>query len=49
MFLFNIELLGINGIWWSISSSSIIKGILLITLFTIMVVRPLRKEIALEF
>ena len=49
MLLFNIELLGINGIWWSISSSSIIKGILLITLFTIMVVRPLRKEIALEF
>lgn len=49
MLLFNIELLGINGIWWSISSSSIIKGILLITLFTIMVVRPLRKEIVLEF
>ena len=49
MLLFNIELLGINGIWWSISSSSIIKGVLLITLFTIMVVRPLRKEIVLEF
>lgn len=27
MLLFNIELLGINGIWWSISSSSKIKGI----------------------
>ncbi|MEG0805437.1 MAG: MATE family efflux transporter [Lachnospiraceae bacterium] len=27
--------LGLNGVWWSISISSIVKGILLLTLFTV--------------
>lgn len=45
MILFNPELLGINGVWWSISGSSIIKGILLVILFSLMVLRPLKKKL----
>lgn len=33
MFLSSIPLLGLNGVWWSISISSIIKGILLFMIF----------------
>lgn len=35
MFLSSIPLLGLNGVWWSISISSIIKGILLFMIFYI--------------
>lgn len=45
MILFKPELLGINGVWWSISGSSIIKGILLVILFSFMVLRPLKKKL----
>lgn len=30
------EILGLDGVWWSISLSSILKGILMISIFTIM-------------
>lgn len=43
MILFKPEILGINGVWWSISSSSIVKGVLLVILFFIMVIKPLKK------
>ena len=43
MILFRPELLGINGVWWSISGSSIIKGILLVVLFYFMVIRPFKS------
>ena len=43
MLLFRPEILGINGVWWSISGSSIVKGILLFLLFFFMVIKPLRK------
>lgn len=42
--LFKPELLGINGVWWSISGSSIVKGILLVVLFFFMVIKPLKKQ-----
>lgn len=35
-FLSKSELLGLDGIWWSISLSSILKGILMLSIFTIM-------------
>lgn len=35
-FLSKPELLGLDGVWWSISLSSILKGILMISIFTIM-------------
>ncbi|EKY27371.1 MATE family efflux transporter [Clostridium celatum] len=37
--LFKPELLGINGVWWSISGSSIIKGIILVILFYFMFIK----------
>ena len=36
--------LGIDGVWWSISGSSVIKGILLIILFIIMIIIPNKKK-----
>ncbi len=33
--LSNEALLGLNGIWWSISMSSVLKGTVLVTLFAI--------------
>lgn len=44
MLLFRPEILGINGVWWSISGSSIVKGILLFVLFFFMVIKPLKKQ-----
>ncbi|GAA0182373.1 MATE family efflux transporter [Clostridium sediminicola] len=35
LFLSSFEKLGINGVWWSISISSMVKGIVLVTLFLI--------------
>lgn len=43
--LFKPEILGINGVWWSISASSIIKGILLVVLFLFMVLKPLKSNL----
>ena len=36
--------LGINGVWWSISGTSIVKGILLLVLFIFMIIVPNRKK-----
>lgn len=36
--------LGIDGVWWSISGSSIIKGVLLTFLFIIMIVKPNKEK-----
>ena len=44
IFLSGIATLGIDGVWWSISGTSIIKGILLLVLFIIMVIIPNRKK-----
>ena len=44
MLLAKPELLGLDGIWWSISISSVIKGILLVGLFAVMVLIPLKKK-----
>lgn len=43
--LSNIDFLGINGIWWSISGTSMIKGVLIIILFMLMVLIPNKKKI----
>lgn len=48
MLLFRPEILGINGVWWSISGSSIVKGILLFILFFLMVIKPLRRTLKLS-
>ena len=45
IFLSSVINLGINGVWWSISITSIIKGILLQILFIFMVIFPNRKKI----
>ena len=44
IFLSSILALGINGVWWSISGTSIVKGILLIILFIFMIIIPNRKK-----
>lgn len=44
IFLSSAIELGINGVWWSISGTSIVKGILLIILFTFMIIMPNRKK-----
>ena len=43
--LSRISSLGINGVWWSISGTSIIKGILLLILFIFMIIVPNRKKV----
>lgn len=48
MLLFRPEILGINGVWWSISGTSIVKGILLFILFFLMVLKPLRRTLKLS-
>ena len=44
IFLSSIAALGINGVWWSISGTSIFKGIILLFLFIYMVIIPNRKK-----
>ncbi len=44
MFLSGIATLGLNGIWWSISGTSIIKGLILLNLFIFMIIIPNRKK-----
>ena len=46
--LFRPEILGINGVWWSISGTSIVKGIVLVLLFALIVIRGLKKQISIE-
>lgn len=36
--------LGVDGVWWSISISSIIKGILLVTAFYFIVLNPIKSK-----
>lgn len=36
-------LLGLDGIWWSITLSSVVKGILLTTIFIFLILIPLKK------
>lgn len=42
------ELLGINGVWWAISLTSVVKGILLVVLYIVYVMNPMKKEIELS-
>lgn len=43
------SLLGLNGVWWSISMSSVLKGIILVTWFIILLVKnPYFKKDKLE-
>ncbi len=42
--LSGFAILGLNGVWWSISGTSIIKGIILLTLFIFMIIIPNRKK-----
>ncbi len=44
LYLSQANLLGINGVWWSISLSSIFKGIILVTLFIFMVLKPIKQK-----
>ena len=44
MILSREDLLGINGVWWTISISSMIKGVVLLILFLFMVVKPMRNK-----
>lgn len=44
MILSNSNLLGLNGVWWSISMSSVFKGVILISMFIFIVVIPMRRK-----
>lgn len=44
IFLSNINSLGIKGVWWSISGTSMVKGLLLLGLFMFMIIVPNRKR-----
>ncbi|GFZ31922.1 MATE family efflux transporter [Clostridium zeae] len=39
------NMLGLDGVWWSISISSILKGIILTGIFVVVVLIPKRKEL----
>ena len=43
--LSGIDTLGLNGVWWSISGTSIAKGIILLSLFNFIIIKPNRKKI----
>lgn len=43
--LSNIPTLGINGVWWSVSSTSMVKGVVLLGLFIFLVIIPNRKKV----
>lgn len=40
--------LGLNGVWWSISISSILKGLILVTWFIIVLRKSPKSNIELE-
>lgn len=44
IYLSQANLLGINGVWWAISLTSIIKGVILVTLFIFMVLKPIKQR-----
>lgn len=44
LYLSQANILGIDGVWWSISLSSIFKGIILVALFILMVIKPIRQR-----
>lgn len=48
LFLSSFDGLGINGVWWTISISSIIKGIVLVTLFSIFIIKLQYRNVAEE-
>jgi Na+-driven multidrug efflux pump len=48
MILSRPDVLGIDGVWWAISLSSVIKGILLVALYIIYVMKPMKKQIELN-
>ena len=45
IFLSGFAALELNGVWWSISGTSIIKGMLLLSLFIFMIIIPNRKKV----
>ena len=44
IFLSSYLALGLNGVWWSISGTSILKGIILVVLFFRMVIIPNKNK-----
>lgn len=44
IYLSQANILGINGVWWAISLTSMIKGVILVTLFIFMVLKPIKKR-----
>ncbi|MBC5629560.1 MATE family efflux transporter [Clostridium sp. NSJ-6] len=44
LYLSQANLLGINGVWWAISLTSIIKGLILVTIFIFMVLKPIKQK-----
>lgn len=44
MILSRADMLGINGVWWSISISSMFKGVILVILFVFMVLKPIKQK-----
>ena len=44
IYLSQASLLGINGVWWAISLTSIFKGVILVTLFIFMVLKPIKQR-----
>lgn len=42
--LSGIDTLGLNGVWWSISGTSIAKGIILLSFFNFIIIKPNRKK-----
>lgn len=43
LFLSSLPMLGIDGVWWSISISSVLKGIVIFGLFYFMVIKKYKK------
>lgn len=48
MYLSSLDSLGIDGVWWAISLTSVFKGILLVALYIIYVIKPMKKEMKLS-
>lgn len=44
LYLSQASLLGINGVWWAVSLTSIIKGIILVVLFIFMAIKPIKEK-----
>lgn len=42
------EFLGINGVWWAISLTSVVKGILLVVLYIVYVIKPMENDLELN-